>query len=71
MRTSDLRIMVHTVKIKTIERSTVKTGHYVQDNPRMRKRNGVNAKFKETIIAIKKQKVTFLEEAIKNRQPEN
>jgi len=43
----------------------------VQDNPRKRKRNGVNAKYNETIIAIEKQKVKFLEEAMKNRQPEN
>jgi len=43
----------------------------VQDNPRKRKRNGVNAKYNETIIAIEKQKAKFLEEATKNRQPEN
>ena len=43
----------------------------VQDNPRKRKRNGVNAKYNETITAIEKQKAKFLEEAMKNRQPEN
>jgi len=43
----------------------------VQDSPRNRKRNGVNAKYNETIIATEKQKAKFLEEAIKNRQPEN
>jgi len=43
----------------------------VQDNPRKRKRNGVNAKNNETIISIEKQKAKFLEEAVKNRQPEN
>jgi len=37
----------------------------------MRKQNGVNAKYNETIIAIEEQKAKFLEEAIKNRQPEN
>ena len=43
----------------------------VPDNARKRKRNGVNAKYNETIIAIEKQKAKFLEEAMKNRQPEN
>jgi len=43
----------------------------VQDNPRKRKQNGVNAKYNETIVAIEKQKANFLEEAMKNRQPEN
>ena len=43
----------------------------VQDNPRERKLNGVNAKYNETIIGIEKQKAKFLEEAIKNRRPEN
>jgi hypothetical protein len=43
----------------------------VQDNPRKRKRNGLNAKYNEIIIAIEMQKTKFLEEAIKNRQPEN
>jgi len=43
----------------------------VQDNPGKRKRNGVYSKYDETIIAIEKQKAKFLEEAIKNRQPEN
>jgi len=43
----------------------------VQDNPRKRKWNGVNAKYNEAIIAIEKQKAKFLEEAMKNRQPEN
>ena len=43
----------------------------VQDSPRKRKRNVVNAKYNETIIAIEKQKAKFLEEAMKNRQPEN
>jgi hypothetical protein len=43
----------------------------IQDNPRKRKRNGVNAKYNETIIAIEMQKAKYLEEAIKNRQPEN
>ena len=43
----------------------------LQDNPRKRKRNGVNAKYNETIIAIEKQTAKFLEEAVKNRQPEN
>jgi len=43
----------------------------VQDNPRKRKRHGVNARYNETIIAIEKQKAKFLEEAMKNRQPEN
>jgi hypothetical protein len=37
----------------------------LQDNPRKRKRNGVNAKNNETIIETEKQKATFLEEAIK------
>jgi hypothetical protein len=43
----------------------------VQDNPRKRKRNGVNAKYNETIIEIEKQKAKLLEEVMKNRQPEN
>jgi len=43
----------------------------VQDNPQKRKRNGVNAKYNETNIATEKQKPKFLEEAMKNRQPEN
>ena len=43
----------------------------VQDNPRKRKWNGANAKYSETVIAIGKQKAKFLEEAMKNRQPEN
>ena len=43
----------------------------VQDNPRKRKRNGVNAKYNETVTAIGKQKAKFLEAAIKNCQPEN
>ena len=43
----------------------------LQDNPRKRKRNGVNAKYNETIIATEMQKAKFLEEAMKNRQPEN
>jgi len=43
----------------------------VQDNPRKRKWNEVNAKYNETIIAIEKQKAKFLEEAMKNLQPEN
>jgi len=43
----------------------------VQDNPRKKKRNGVNPRYSETIIAIEKQKAKFLEEAMKNRQPEN
>jgi len=43
----------------------------VQDIPRKRKQNGVNARYNETIIAIEKQKAKFLEEAMKNRQPEN
>jgi len=43
----------------------------VQDNPRKRKRNGVNAKYNETIIVIEKQRAKFLEETIKNRPPEN
>jgi hypothetical protein len=43
----------------------------LRDNPRKRKRNGVNAKYNETIIEIEKQKARFLEEVIKNRQPEN
>ena len=43
----------------------------LQDNPRKRKRNGVNAKYNETIIAVEMQKTKFLEEAMKNRQPEN
>lgn len=42
----------------------------VQDNPRKRRRNGVNAKYNETIIAIEMQKAKFLE-AMKNRQSEN
>jgi hypothetical protein len=37
----------------------------LQDNPRKRKRNGVNAKYNEIIIEIEKKKATFLEEAIK------
>jgi hypothetical protein len=41
------------------------------DNLRKRKRDGVNAKYNETIIEIEKQKVELLEEAIKNSQPEN
>jgi hypothetical protein len=43
----------------------------VQDNPRKRKRNGINAKYNETIVAIDMQKAKFLEEAMKNRQPKN
>jgi len=43
----------------------------VQENPRKRKQYGVNAQYNETIIAIEKQKAKFLEEAMKNRQPEN
>jgi hypothetical protein len=43
----------------------------VQDNPRKRKRNGINVKYNETVIAIEKQKAIFLGEAVKNRQPEN
>jgi hypothetical protein len=31
----------------------------VQDSPRKRKRNGVNAKYSETVIAIEKQKAKF------------
>ena len=42
----------------------------VQDNPRKRKQNGVNAKYNETITAVEKQKAKFLEEDVKNRQPE-
>jgi hypothetical protein len=41
----------------------------IQDNPRKKKRNGVNAKYSET--EIEKQKANFLEEAVKNHQPEN
>ena len=52
-------------KVNSQERSLV------QDNPRKRNRNGVNAKYNETIIAIQKQKANFLEEAMKNRQTEN
>jgi hypothetical protein len=43
----------------------------VQDNRWKRKQNGVNAKYNESTIAITKQKAKFLEEAMKNRQPEN
>jgi len=43
----------------------------VQDNRRKGKRYGVNARYIETIIAIEKQKANFLEDAMKNRQPEN
>ena len=43
----------------------------VQDNPRKRKRNGVNAKYNKIIIVNEKKKATFLEEAMKNCQPEN
>jgi hypothetical protein len=43
----------------------------LQDNPRKKKQNGVNAKYNETIIEIEQQKAKFLEEAIKNHQPEN
>ena len=43
----------------------------VQDNPRKRKRSGVNAKYNKTIIATEKQKAKFLEEAMKYCQPEN
>jgi len=57
--------MAHMMKINSQERSLV------QDNPRKRKRNGVNTKYNETIIAIEQQKAKFLEEAMKNRQPEN
>jgi hypothetical protein len=53
------------VEVNSQERSLV------QANPRKRKRNGVNAKYSETIIAIEKQKATFFKEAMKNRQPEN
>jgi len=60
--------MAHMMKTKTMERSTVNT---VQDNPRKRKRNGVNPKYNETIIAIEKQRTKFLAEAIKTRQSEN
>jgi len=62
--------MAHVMKIKMMERSTVKRS-LVHDNPRKRKRYGVNARYIETIIAIEKQKAKFLEEAMKNRQPEN
>ena len=43
----------------------------VQDSPRKRKWNGINARYSGTIIAIDKQKAEFLEEAMKNCQPEN
>jgi hypothetical protein len=43
----------------------------LRDTPRKRKRDGVIAKYNETIIEIEKQRVKFLEEAIKNSQPEN
>jgi len=43
----------------------------VQDSPQKRKRYGVNTRYNETIIAIEKQKAKFLEEGMKNRQPEN
>jgi hypothetical protein len=52
-------------EVKSQERSLV------QDNPQKRKRNGVNTKYNETNIATEKQKAKFLEEAVKNRQPEN
>jgi len=42
----------------------------VQDNPRKRKWNGINAKYSATVIAVEKQKEKCLEEAVKNRQPE-
>ena len=62
--------MAHMTKIKTMERSTVNMS-LVQDTPQKRKWNGVKAKYNETITAIEKQKAKFLEEAIKNHQPEN
>jgi len=37
----------------------------VQDNPRKRQRNGVNAKYSETIIAIEKQKAKFWKKPLK------
>jgi len=43
----------------------------VHDNPRKRNRYGVNARYNETIITTEKQKAKFLEEAMKNHQPEN
>jgi hypothetical protein len=57
------------MKIKTMERTSQERS-LVQDSPWKRKRNGVNAKYSE-IIAIEMQKAKFLEEAMKNRQPEN
>ena len=70
MRTSDLRSMANNEnqddgEVNSQERSLV------QDNPRKRKQNGVNAKYNETIIAIEKQKAKFLEGTTTNRQPEN
>jgi len=43
----------------------------IKDNPRKRKLDEVNARYNEIIITIEKQKAKFLEEAMKNRQPEN
>jgi hypothetical protein len=37
----------------------------LQDNLRKKKRNGVNAKYYETIIEIEKKRANFLEEATK------
>jgi hypothetical protein len=52
-------------EVKSQERSLL------QDNPRKKKRNGVNTKYNKTIIETEKQKAKFLEEAIKNRKPEH
>jgi hypothetical protein len=43
----------------------------VQDNPRKRKRTGLNAKDNKNIIALETQNAKVLEKAMKNRQPEN
>jgi hypothetical protein len=70
VRTSDLLSIAHDENQDDGEDNSQERS-LLQDNPRKRKRNGVNAKYNETIIAIELQKTKFLEEAIKNRQPEN
>ena len=62
MRTSDLRSMAHMMKIKEVNSQD---RSLVQDNPRKRQRNGVNAKYSETIIAIEKQKAKFWKKPLK------
>jgi len=69
----DPRFTQHGIHDENQDDGEVNSQHrsLVQDNPRKRKWNGVNTKYNETIIAIEKQKAKFLEEAIKNHQPQH